>query len=668
MLARGTILAGYRLDDVLGKGGMGVVYEATQLSLNRTVALKVLAPHLSDDEAFRQRFRREGQIQAAIDHPNIVTVHEAGETEHGLFIVMRLVRGATLKDLIVGRELDAARSLRILRQVADALDAAHEAGLIHRDVKPQNVLVAGKDHAYLADFGLTKAMGDTGLTRTGQFVGTVHYMAPEQIQGDTATGQSDVYALTAVLYECLTEVVPYPRDSDVAVLYAHMSEPPPKVSDQRPDLPEALDAVIAKGMAKEPGERFTTAGALMEAAERAFNQPVRADPAAPAPIEALEETVIADGETAAAPAAGASTVAAASPTVDARGVPTVLAGAAPTVDAPGVPAVPPRTPPAGAAPHHPSVAPRANRSPWVIAAVVAVVAVAVVGLLVGRSGSGGGSVAGADVAAAGPLRLSLPKEWSRSATPATIPGLTFEHQIAAAPAHPVDGEALVAGQVAAGGRLLLPTSFVRLLPAKPSSGDAVKLGDLQAYRYSGLAPTGLRERVTLYTVPASAGVATVACLSGPRTPSSFHAQCERVAGSLELPSGKHYTLGPSTPYASTLGVTILTLNASVESGQATLLAAGSPPAQASAAASLSGAFGRAAARLGKLELSPEDKGANAALVAALRSSSGHYSALAVAARRGDRPAYGRAETAIRSDQQATQRALAGLQLLGYSVR
>ena len=134
MLATGTILAGYRLDGVLGKGGMGVVYEATQLSLNRTVALKVLAPHLSDDDGFRERFRREGLIQAAIDHPNIVTVYEAGETEYGLFIAMRLVRGPTLKDMVLARELDAARTLRILRPVADALDTAHEEGLIHRDV------------------------------------------------------------------------------------------------------------------------------------------------------------------------------------------------------------------------------------------------------------------------------------------------------------------------------------------------------------------------------------------------------------------------------------------------------------------------------------------------------------------------------------------------------
>src|SRR5947209_941643 len=171
-LDKGTTLAGYRIEGVLGQGGMGTVYEATQLSLNRTVAMKLLAQNLSDDPAFRERFRREGLIQASIDHPNIVTIYEAGESDQGLFLAMRLVRGPNLKDLVLSRELDAGRSLRILTPVAEALDVAHESGLIHRDIKPQNILVGGRDHAYLADFGLTKAPGEKSLTTTGQFVGT----------------------------------------------------------------------------------------------------------------------------------------------------------------------------------------------------------------------------------------------------------------------------------------------------------------------------------------------------------------------------------------------------------------------------------------------------------------------------------------------------------------
>jgi len=210
---------------------MGVVYEAKQLSLDRTVALKLLATELTQDEAFRERFRREGLLQARLEHPNIVTVYEAGESERGLFLTMRLVRGPNLKDLIVGRELDAGRAMRMLSQVAEALDSAHDAGLIHRDIKPQNVLIGARDHAYLADFGLTKGPGAKSLTRTGHFVGTVDYVSPEQIRGERASSHSDVYSLGAVLLEALTGIVPFPRDSEAAVMYAHLSEPPPKVSD-----------------------------------------------------------------------------------------------------------------------------------------------------------------------------------------------------------------------------------------------------------------------------------------------------------------------------------------------------------------------------------------------------------------------------------------------------
>ncbi|HEX9415707.1 MAG TPA: serine/threonine-protein kinase, partial [Gaiellaceae bacterium] len=225
MLENGVLLEGYRIDRLIGEGGMGTVYEATQLSLDRKVALKLLSTDLSVDSGFRERFRHEARIQGAMDHPNIVTVHEAGESEYGLFIAMELIRGATLKDLIVGRELDAGRTLRILAQVAEALDSAHEAGLIHRDIKPHNILVrAGRrDHAYLADFGVTKVRGGTNLTKTGHFVGTVDYMAPEQIRGEPATRETDIYALGTVLYECLSGVVPFPKDSDVAVMYAHLA-------------------------------------------------------------------------------------------------------------------------------------------------------------------------------------------------------------------------------------------------------------------------------------------------------------------------------------------------------------------------------------------------------------------------------------------------------------
>jgi hypothetical protein len=269
----GDHVAGYRIESVLGRGGMGVVYEAMQLSLNRTVALKVLYPHLSQDPVFRARFRREGELQASIDHPHIVTVYEAGEAEEGLFLAMRLVRGSTLKDLIVDEELGGEDAVRLLKPIADALDTAHAAGLTHRDIKPQNILVGERGHAYLADFGLTRSAADRALTKTGQFVGTIDYVSPEQIRGEAAGTASDVYALTAVLYECLSGTVPFPQPSDVAVLNAHIFDPPPRVTSRRPELSPAVDDVIAQGMAKEPGERQTSATEMIVQAERAISTP-----------------------------------------------------------------------------------------------------------------------------------------------------------------------------------------------------------------------------------------------------------------------------------------------------------------------------------------------------------------------------------------------------------
>jgi hypothetical protein len=267
----GVVIAGYRLDRLLGEGGMGVVYEATQLSLDRTVALKLVAPRLTADVEFRARFRREGLIQARVEHPNIVTVYEAGEYEGTLFLAMRLVRGASLKELIVAGELDARRSLQILLAVADALDSAHQAGLVHRDVKPHNILVGAGDHPYLADFGITKLLDATAITRTGEFLGSRDYISPEQVRGEDVTPASDIYALGAVLFECLTGAVPYPRDSEAAVLYAHVMEPQPRVSRLRSDLPTGLDAVIARAMAKESGERYQSAVGLITEAQRTLN-------------------------------------------------------------------------------------------------------------------------------------------------------------------------------------------------------------------------------------------------------------------------------------------------------------------------------------------------------------------------------------------------------------
>jgi YVTN family beta-propeller protein len=274
----GTEIAGYRIESVLGRGGMGVVYVARHLRLDRTVALKVVSPELAEDPKFRDRFVRESRLAASLEHPNIVPIHDAGEADGVLYLAMRLVQGTDLKSLISeDGGLDPARTVKLLDQVAGALDAAHQAGLVHRDVKPGNVLVASPgtpgEHAYLSDFGLTKRMtSDSGLTGTGQFVGTLDYAAPEQFEGKQLDGRADVYSLGCVLYECLTGEIPYRRDNQAALVYAHLMAEPPKVTATKPGLPGAIDDVVAKGMAKKPEDRYATAGELIDGAKDALGE------------------------------------------------------------------------------------------------------------------------------------------------------------------------------------------------------------------------------------------------------------------------------------------------------------------------------------------------------------------------------------------------------------
>ncbi len=283
LLASGSIVAGYRVEGVLGQGSMGVVYRATQLSQNRPIALKVLGSDMSLQPGFRARFEREGQLQAALEHRHIVPVYEAGQSEDGLFLAMRLIDGPTLKDLILKRQLDPARTIGILAQAGEALDAAHAARMIHRDVKPQNILIDRDEHVFLADFSLSKSPElEPRLTGTGQFIGTIDYVAPEQIQGEPATSASDSYALTVVLFECLTGSVPFRRPTEAAVLYAHLIEPPPRATELAPGLPPAIDNVIAAGMAKDPAARPASASELIRAAAEALSVGLAQGTTAPA--------------------------------------------------------------------------------------------------------------------------------------------------------------------------------------------------------------------------------------------------------------------------------------------------------------------------------------------------------------------------------------------------
>ena len=264
-LVRGFVIAGYRIDELISRGGMGVVYRATNIGLNRIYALKVLAPELADDPAFRERFKREMRIAASINHPNVVGIHYAGEQDGLVFFVMDFIHGTDLRELIQkSGATEPGRAVELLAQCASALDAAHARGLVHRDVKPANILITvrdGEEHAYLTDFGVAKR-SDTaaGLTAQGAVVGTVDYMSPEQITGGHTDARTDIYALGCVFFQMLTGAVPYERENSIAKLFAHVHEEPPVVSGEVALQYPAFGPVLEKAMAKEPADRYLSAG------------------------------------------------------------------------------------------------------------------------------------------------------------------------------------------------------------------------------------------------------------------------------------------------------------------------------------------------------------------------------------------------------------------------
>ena len=267
----GSMFGKYQLNRLLGQGGMGEVYEARDTSKDRTVALKILPEELSRDDGFRARFQRESRAAAMLEEPHVIPIHDWGEIDGNLYIDMRLVRGQDLHELLQRGPLEPERAVGIIRQIAAALDAAHAQGLIHRDVKPQNILItAVEDFAYLIDFGIAQNRGDTRLTVAGSAIGSFVYMAPERFEDRLTTPAVDTYSLASVLYEALTGQPPFKVGSMEQVIAAHLSSPPPQPSAINPRVPAAFDDVIARGMAKDPDDRYGSPGALGRAAQRAL--------------------------------------------------------------------------------------------------------------------------------------------------------------------------------------------------------------------------------------------------------------------------------------------------------------------------------------------------------------------------------------------------------------
>ncbi|TMK98298.1 MAG: hypothetical protein E6G34_11660 [Actinobacteria bacterium] len=406
----GEDFAGYGLRGVLGRGGMSVVYEAENRRLGSAVALKVLAPELATDDTFRARFLKESRIAASLNHPNVIPIYDVGPAEDLLYIAMRYVSGADLRAILKAQgRITPAQALLLIGQAARALDAAHRRGLVHRDVKPANFLVErgaddDPDHVYLADFGISKhTLSRSGLTATGQFVGTIDYIAPEQIQDKPVDGRTDIYSLGCVLYECLTGNVPFQKDAEAAVIWAHVEELPTPPSAICPELPSAIDQVIGRALAKDPAERYGTCHDFIAEAREALHGGERSEGLAshkdpgfgpptvlkrepPSPPVPLAEAPHTDADLAprppAAPPLRVSGTGAGPPDVQQPAQPPT-SGAPPTVlgDEPGE-----RGEPMGPRSRRPGAL--RGRRAW-LALLAALVAVgAVVGVLVATGGSG----------------------------------------------------------------------------------------------------------------------------------------------------------------------------------------------------------------------------------------------------------------------------------------
>jgi serine/threonine protein kinase len=306
----GTPFGRYRLLDLLGRGGMGEVWRAFDTAMNRVVALKVLPANLADDAQYQARFRREAQAAASLDEPHIVPIHDFGEIEGRLYVTMRLIDGKTIDDLVADGPLSPQRAVSIVEQIAAALGAAHRIGLVHRDVKPSNILVTEDDFAYLIDFGIARAAEATKLTSTGATIGTLAYMAPERFTSDRTDARADIYALTCVLHECLTGCQPFPGDSLERQITNHLTMPPPRPSTMQPEISAQMDHVIATGMAKNPDQRYATTKDLAVAARAALTAPIQPGPPpvdSPPPAPGWPAPVPYPGADPSAPAAFAAT-------------------------------------------------------------------------------------------------------------------------------------------------------------------------------------------------------------------------------------------------------------------------------------------------------------------------------------------------------------------------
>jgi hypothetical protein len=630
ILSPGDTLGGFQIVNVIGFGGMAVVYRAEQLSLGRPVALKVLSPQLSGDANYRERFRREGHHAAALDHPNIVAVYDSGESEGRLYLAMRLVEGTTLGEQMHERGLSAEDTVDVLRPIAKALDVAHAARLVHRDVKPQNILLAENGHPYLADFGVAKGPQTHGLTAAGGFVGSLNYAAPEQILGQPTTAAGDIYSLTAVLYQCLTGQVPYPRETDAGVMHAHLNEPPPALPAG--DTAEsALSAVIARGMAKDPADRYPRAGELMDAAARVLGElPARRRHGIPAFPTRPSEANGASGRGASAeprprtPAPAETHGRAPEVAASKRpGGQTELISARERLEAQqkaeATTADRRRAPPL--IPAEPA---RAHRRRWPLAAAgfVIMAAAALTAVLTISGGQSIRTVHGRLIS------LTYSSPWKLSAAASTADARLFTAPVVLTSS----GATLSAGQLVSSAVIPggVPPQLARLLQA-PTYQSAAGLGPYTARRYEWTPSTGAH--TLAFVLATQSADLAILCRGTARA----LADCVTVADTVTVSGTTIEAPGPNATLAKALAKDLRP--ASIARTGLSGLSATRLSDRAAAASHIALAETKAASTLATTTVPPRNRRATVAIIDALRSEASSWRALAQAADHNQRAQY-----------------------------
>ena len=682
----------YEVLEELGRGGMATVYLARQLDLDRLVALKELSALRQSEPAFTERFLRESRLAGSLSHPNIVTVHDYFECDGTPYIAMEYVRGGSLRPRMGHMSLTQVAG--VLDGMLSALDHAEHHRVVHRDLKPENVMVTAQGFVKITDFGIAKATGKATnasfVTAAGTTVGTPNYMAPEQAMGQDVGPSTDLYSLGVIAFEMFVGHVPfYDTDEPMAVLMRQVSDPIPPARSLNPEMEPEISDWIERLLVKDPRKRTSSAAQAWEEFEEIIIGAAGPRWRRSAPlVDAAERP----RDAPAGPLTPPSTTTARPPLMSTWQVPNwgpTESEAATDSEAPKLraeepedralaPTVMPDAPTRRL--DEPDGGRRGSRRKLVQIGGIALVTLAILAAAFGRPGSSppaGGSSSPQTASLATTLTgqdmsLRVPAGWRPVRAPEL--GVPFTGPVAGAPRgranRPVVEFGLVHGGAAANSTLL-PASLLASTGQGPDSAPrrtAVRLPaeGLQAWRYRGLAPVGTNLRLTLYTVPTSAGVATVVCALPPSLASALTKQCDAIAGSLRLKRATPYPIGASSSYASTLNNTIGDLDQTSKAQEAGLQSAQTLAGQAAAAQALAGSYGDAAAALAKLRLSPADRAANVRLVAALRAAAAAYRKAARAGRGGNPDTYRAASAAIPAATAEVNSALAAIRAGGYT--